>query len=373
MAGIYIHIPFCKQRCIYCDFYSTAQRLMIDSYIDCLLLEAGMRDCIKHPKTVYMGGGTPSLLGLDQMRKLINGLNEIYDFSGVVEFTVEVNPDDVNVDYIRGLKELGVNRVSMGIQSFNDNELKAINRRHNATDAVNAVKSIKNAGIENISIDLIYGIPGQTINSWHESIACALRLNVKHISAYNLSYEKGTKLWMLRNRGEVKEIDDSTCIEMYQLLINSLKKAGYIHYEISNFCLLNYHSKHNSSYWDETPFIGLGASAYSYDGVNRSYNPPSLHNYVNSIKSGKLVIETEETQWWERYDEMVMVSLRTIKGLNLSKVFDLYGEKVVNHVMKAAKPHIDCGHILLKDNHLIIAEDAVMMSDTIIRDIMWDN
>lgn len=371
MAGIYVHIPFCKQRCIYCDFYSTSLHALIDDYVDAVITEASMRPC-NGVSTVYLGGGTPSQLSCSQISRLIMGLRSVYDMDSLEEFTVEVNPDDVTKEYIDLLKSMGVNRISMGVQSFVDAELVTINRRHDADGAIKAVEVIRDSGIDNVSIDLIYGIPGQTMKSWEASIATALKLMPEHLSAYNLSYEHGTKLWQMRERGELKETDEETCVEMYKLLSGMLKNAGYNHYEISNYCLPGFHSRHNSSYWDGTPYVGLGASAHSYDGSLRSYNCPSVKEYIKEIKANRRPATTETLEWWEKYDEVIMVALRTSRGLDLKKISSEFGESKLDYLLSCSRKYIDNGMLLLKDDFLQVSEDAFMMSDAIIRDLMWD-
>lgn len=372
MAGIYVHIPFCKQRCIYCDFFSTALHERIDDYVNCLVGEARMRPC-NDVKTVYLGGGTPSQLSSVQMGRLLDGLRDVYDLSGVEEFTVEVNPDDVTVDYIAMLKSLGVNRISMGVQSFVDSELSMINRRHDAQGALHAISCMRQAGIDNVSIDLIYGIPGQTLDSWRESVRVALSVGAQHISAYNLSYETGTRLWKMREQGLIAEVDEGTCVEMYKALIQMLRDAGYEHYEISNFSLPGWHSRHNSAYWDGTPYVGLGASAHSYDGCNRSYNPASLREYMVMIGQGQLACVIEETEWWERYDETIMVALRTARGLDLNLIKVEFGDEAYDYLLSVAQNYITDGKLVRDGSRLYITEDAIMMSDAIIRDLMWDD
>lgn len=370
MAGIYIHIPFCKQRCIYCDFYSTVQQQYIDDYIDAVVSEARMRP-LSHVRTVYVGGGTPSLLSVSQFTKLVDGLCAVYDLNGVEEFTVEVNPDDVTADYVKALMACGVNRISMGVQSFDDNDLLLVNRRHDAKAALRAIEVLKGTGIANISIDLIYGIPGQTVDSWQTSVARAIETGVNHISAYNLSYEEGTKLWMMRETGQIAEVDEATCVMMYNKLVHMLKCAGYDHYEISNYCLPGYHSRHNSSYWDGTPFVGLGASAHSYDGNARVYNPASVKDYIRIIKNGETACVVEETEWWEKYDEMIMVALRTAKGLDVEEVKRRFGSATMDKLLCKAGCFINQGLLEKSDGRLYIPEEAMMMSDMVIRELMW--
>ena len=374
MAGIYIHIPFCKRKCSYCDFYSVANTRLADEYVSALVRELHIRaaeidfDCVT---TIYIGGGTPSVLTLAQMHKLMQGLREKVNFANVREVTIEVNPDDVTEDYILGLKALGVNRVSMGVQSFVDVELKAVNRRHNAAEAITAVEAIRRAGIANVSIDLIYGLPGQTIESWRHSLDTLLTLGVEHVSAYNLSYEEGTALTRLRDMGRITEVDEDTCVEMYEMLCSRLAEAGYEHYEISNFALPGMYSCHNSNYWNGTPYLGLGAAAHSFDGVVRRYNPMSVTAYIEAIEQGKPAYEWEREEWWQMYNEMVMVSLRTMWGVDITNIEKRFGAEMRSRFEAIASDYISRGLMAKSDNNFKITESGIMLSDSIIRDLMY--
>ena len=374
MAGLYIHIPYCKSKCTYCDFYSTPQVETMEQYVHSLLCEAKLRqEEIPHQfTTLYLGGGTPSVMPLELMSQLINGLKSTFDLSHVEEFTIEANPDDVTQEYIAALMQLGVNRVSMGVQSFNDNELQAINRRHSAQQAIDAVHDIKEAGITNVSIDIIYGLPGQTLNSWKHNVKQAIDLDVQHISAYNLSYEPGTRLWVMRERRKVQEVSDEDCIAMHNTLVEMLIDAGFEHYEISNFARPGYRSRHNSSYWNFTPYLGLGAAAHSFDGTTRRYNPSSIKEYIDKLSNGNTAYIEEHLELWERYDEEVMVRLRTSEGLNTQLIAKSYGEYVYNKLLDKAKFFIEQNRLTLNGNTLILTPSGVMMSDNIIRDLMWD-
>lgn len=321
--------------------------------------------------TLYLGGGTPSVMPVELLSALINGLSEIFDLSLVEEFTIEVNPDDVTREYVQELRHLGVNRVSMGVQSFNDGDLRAINRRHSAQQAIDAVDAIKKAGISNVSIDLIYGLPGQTLDSWQHNVEQAIDLNVQHISAYNLSYEPRTRLWVMREHGKVQEVSDDDCIAMHDMLVKMLKQAGFEHYEISNFARPGYRSRHNSSYWNFTPYLGLGAAAHSFDGNVRRYNPSSIKEYIEKLSNGSPAFIEENLEWWERYDEEVMVRLRTSDGLDTKLIAQRYGDKVSNHLIKQSQQFIGQGLLRVKGNSLILTPSGVMMSDNIIRNLMW--
>lgn len=377
MAGVYIHIPFCASRCSYCDFFSTLQ--MADAgvpYVDALIAEAKMR-CTElrgeAVSTLYLGGGTPSQLPIPLLAKLVDGLRGVLDLRGVEEFTIEANPDDVTPEWCAAVTAMGVNRVSMGVQSFEDNILRNIGRRHDASQVVDAVRNLRDAGIDNISIDLIYGLPGQTVDSWTRTVEQAIALAPKHISAYGLTYEEGTRLWRQREAGEVMEVPEEQCLEMYHILVERLTMAGFEHYEISNFALPGYYSRHNSSYWDETPYLGLGAAAHSYDGITRRSNPHDLQGYIDKISAGKPACEVEEMTLWERYDERVMLGLRTARGVDVARLREDFGERAWQHFTTEAQRHINAGNLKLQDEtHYVLTADGIMLSDSVMRDLMWD-
>ena len=377
MAGVYVHIPFCASRCSYCDFFSTLQLEQTGAdYVEAVIAEALLRREELHGETVrtlYLGGGTPSQLPLPLLSRLAAGLGECFDLSGVEEFTVEANPDDVTAAWCEALPPLGVNRVSMGVQTFEDDILRLIGRRHTSSQVVDAVARLRDTGIDNISIDLIYGLPGQTIASWTDSVERALALTPQHISAYGLTYEEGTRLWWQRERGEVTEVPEEQCLEMYRILVQSLQRAGYGHYEISNFALPGYQSRHNSSYWNDTPYLGLGAAAHSYDGKVRRYNPHDLQVYIDKVMAGETACEQEELTRWERYDERVMLGLRTSQGVDADKLRKDFGNEAWRHFVKMAQGHITAGNLSVSDNgRYVLTRDGIMLSDSIIRDLMWD-
>ncbi|MBR1544196.1 MAG: radical SAM family heme chaperone HemW [Muribaculaceae bacterium] len=376
MAGLYIHIPFCKKRCIYCDFYSTNRLDLTDRYVTAVVEEASLRhhelgaaDTIR---TIYLGGGTPSQLTPGQLGTITDGVGRWLNLSEVVEFTVEVNPDDVTGDYVKSLVGLGVNRISMGVQSFNDTELATINRRHDAKCAITAYDTIREAGIQNVSIDLIYGLPGQDPVSLSASVEQALKLRPEHISAYNLTYEEGTVLWKKRLSGEVTEADEDLCVEMYRLIVRRLKEAGYEHYEISNYALPGYRSRHNSSYWNHTPYIGLGAAAHSFDGSVRRSNPADLMAYINAVEQGRLPFAEEIITTEERYDEDVMVALRTTDGLDIEKIGEKYGDKVKASLQAKACKYLESGIMQKNHGRIFLTDEGMLLSDAVIQDLMWD-
>ena len=377
MAGLYVHIPFCQSKCIYCDFYSMPDRLhQASEYVDALLIEAeARREEVKGEPitTVYVGGGTPSLLSEMLMKKLVTGLGRIFDMSRVEEFTIEVNPDDVHVDYIRFLRSIGVNRVSMGVQSFRDEDLRLINRRHHAAQAISAVEAISAAGIENVSIDLIYGIPGQSEEDWKKNVEKAISLKVNHISAYSLMYEHGTRLSTMRDKGLVEEVAEESVAAMYDILVRELHHAGYQHYEISNFCLPGYHSRHNSSYWNLTPYLGLGVAAHSYDGTVRRYNPSHLQDYLQAMKSHQPFAKAEQCTESERYDEYVMLRLRTALGLGIEALQEMFSPKFSDFFIRKAKVLLAQGLLCEAEGNVFIPEHHVMVTDMITCELMWED
>ena len=377
MAGIYIHIPFCASRCSYCDFYSTLLLSEVgERYVDALLAEALLRRGELHGavvKTLYLGGGTPSQLPLPLLSRLIRGLREVIDLGAVTEFTVEANPDDVTREWCETVKSLGVNRVSMGVQSFEDEILKLIGRRHTARQVGDAMVSLREAGIGNVSIDLIYGLPGQTVSSWAATVDQAVALGPWHISAYGLTYEEGTRLWHQRERGEVTEVPEEQCLEMYRLMTERLRRAGFEHYEISNFALPGWYSKHNSSYWNETPYLGLGAAAHSYDGQVRRSNPCDLRTYTDRLLAGEAVCEEERLTPSERYDERVMLGLRTSRGVDARRLREDFGEEAWRHFTREAQRHIDAGNLRLSAGDVyVLTPDGIMLSDSVMRDLLWE-
>ena len=314
MAGIYIHIPFCKTRCAYCDFYSTTQTSLRERYIQALCRELELRNGYLqgHPvHTVYFGGGTPSQLRPTDLERIFGPLYKVYGLEQCTEITLEANPDDLTDDYVAALARLPFNRVSMGIQTFHDPTLRLLNRRHTAAQAVAAVNRLRRAGIRNISIDLIYGLPGETQERWEADLRQALSLDVEHISAYLLTYEEGTPLYRMKQQGQVQEADEDSCLCFFTTLMDTLAANGYEHYEISNFCKPGFHSRHNSSYWQGTPYLGCGPSAHSYNGQTRSWNTPSIDRYLAGIDSGQPASDTERLSLHTRYNEYIMTRLRT--------------------------------------------------------------
>ena len=286
MAGIYLHIPFCKTRCIYCDFYSTTREDLKRRYVQALCKELRMRrDYLQGApvETVYFGGGTPSQLGEEDFADIFRTLQEVYGLENAVEITLEANPDDLTEAYVDTLRRFPFNRISMGIQTFDDATLRLLHRRHTARQAIETVQRCREAGFQNLSIDLIYGLPGETEERWQRDLEEAIRLHPEHISAYHLTYEEGTPLHRLLLSHQVREVDEDVSLRLFNRLTQSLKRAGYVHYEISNFCLSGHHARHNTSYWQGIPYLGCGPSAHSFDTQSREWNLASLEAYITSL------------------------------------------------------------------------------------------
>ena len=372
MAGIYIHIPFCRSRCIYCGFYSTTGLELRQRYVDALCKEmmirgeklevSGERIDIE---TIYFGGGTPSQLTIEQLRQLLIYINKVEKDA---EITIEVNPDDVTPEYATAIKQLGVNRVSMGAQTFDDRRLRFLNRRHTAEQVSEAVRILRQAGIQNISIDLMYGFPDETLENWDADITQALALDVEHISSYCLMYEESTPLYRLLEEGKVSETDEELERQMYYHLIDRLEAAGYEHYEISNFARPSFRSRHNSSYWNLTPYIGLGAAAHSFDGkACRRWNISDIQQYIESIENGQPRFEEELLDENTRYNDMLTVALRTNEGLDLNKLSDYYR----NYCLREAQHYINDELLQLSpEGHLHLTRSGLFVSDMIISDLM---
>jgi len=371
MAGIYIHIPFCKSRCVYCDFYSTTSLALSQRYVDAVCkemeersMEYGTRD--RRIETVYLGGGTPSQLSESLLRQLFSHLYKSYTISPDAELTIECNPDDVTEEFAHLLSELPVNRVSMGAQTFSHERLKFLRRRHTAEQVTEAVSRLRRAGIRNISVDLMYGFPDETMEEWERDIQEAIRLDVEHLSAYALQYEEGTPLYKMLERGEVKEVDEELSRQMYYRLMDALKEAGFEHYEISNWGKPGLHSRHNSSYWNQTPYIGLGAAAHSFDGQNRQWNVADIRQYMEGIEKGEPCVEHEILTPDNHYNEIVMTALRTSEGLSLEKLSTAYAD----YCLRQAKRFVDDGLLLLDNQKLRLTRKGLFVSDMVMAELM---
>jgi len=373
MAGIYIHIPFCKQRCTYCDFYTEVAPQFIPKFIDSLINEIALRQEYLQNEvinTIYFGGGTPSVLSIEQFSLIFNTISSNFTVDINAEITLEANPDDLTVEFIKSLRKLPFNRLSIGIQSFEDVDLKRINRRHTAIQAIEAVENAKKAGFDNISIDLIYGLPFQTLKSWENQLDVALNLNIQHISAYGLTYEVDTKLYKQRENKEIETVNDDTMNEMYLLLVNKTKESGFEAYEISNFARPNFRSQHNSAYWKQESYIGIGPSAHSYNISSRQWNVSSITEYVNAIEDGLPLFELEELSLNDKYNDYIMVSLRTAEGVDLNFIAQNFGSEYASFCLQNSQSFIDNNLITFIDSKFSLTTDGIMISNQIIMQLM---
>ena len=368
MATLYVHIPFCESRCVYCGFYSTTLLEQRQRYIDALCKELEARS--EQPEritSIYLGGGTPSQLPPAQLEQLLSHIYNRYQIVPDAEVTIECNPDDMTDDYAHSLRALPVNRVSMGAQTFDDQRLHFLHRRHKALQVPQAVERLRQAGIGNISIDLMYGFPDETLADWERDIHAALSLGVEHLSAYCLMYEEGTQLYRLLQQGQIHETDEETERQMYELLMERLATAGYEHYEISNFARPGRRSRHNSSYWNDTPYIGLGAAAHSYDGRCRSWNVADLQEYMRRIEHGESPVEDSELiEGWTRYNDRVTVALRTCEGLDLNTLT----ESQRDYCTQTARRFLDDGLLRIESSHLMLTRRGLFVSDMVMSELM---
>lgn len=372
MAGIYIHIPFCKSRCIYCGFYSTTLLDLRKKYINAVCREMELRkNYIREPfSTIYLGGGTPSLLDEAELTKLFLYINNVYDVDRNAEITMECNPDDITPEFTNMLSRLPINRVSMGAQTFADSRLRLLHRRHNSDEVKHAVKLLREAGIKNISIDLMFGFPDESLSQWKEDISAALALNVEHISAYSLMYEEDTPLWKMLDTGKVKEIDEELSLTMFKELVCQLTDAGYEHYEISNFARPGYRSRHNSSYWHQVPYIGLGAAAHSFDLNSRQWNVADLKLYIEEINNGIIPMEREELDNDTTFNDIITTALRTSDGINLNALETRLGKRYRNTLISAAGKHLEQGLLEIRHDRLRLTSEGIFISDMVMSDLM---
>ncbi len=369
MQGLYIHIPFCKSRCIYCGFFSTTMLDLRQQYVDALCQEMKMR-CQggENISTIYLGGGTPSQLTTDQLRQI---LHRAYIYNKVekdAEVTIEVNPDDVTERFANDLTQLPVNRISMGVQTFDDKRLRFLHRRHTAEQVTTAVDRLRAAGIKNISIDLMYGFPGETIADCEADIAKALSLQVEHISTYCLMIEEDTQLQQMLQQGNITETEEELERQMYETIINRLEDGGYEQYELSNFARPGFHSRHNSSYWDGTPYIGIGAAAHSYAIESRSWNIADIKQYIQGMANSQRIYEEERLDSDTRYNDAITVALRTSRGLDLQAL----SPKHRTYCLENAQRYLDDGLLeRTQDNRLRLTRRGLFVSDMIMSNLIY--
>ena len=380
MAGIYIHIPFCKSRCTYCGFFSTTSLAMREAYTNAICKELHMRrDYLNGQpiETIYLGGGTPSILKLEATEKILSTIYNIYNVRAK-EITMECNPDDlIRPDGIKTgtllprLRPIGVNRLSIGVQTFNDTLLRTLNRRHTAIQAQQAVHAAHEVGFDNVSIDLMFGLPGQMLEDFKNDVSEALSLDIQHLSVYSLSYEEGTPLHRKLLKGLVQEADEELSRNMYEHVIDATTEKGLKHYEISNFAVPGKESIHNSNYWRGIPYIGVGAGAHSFDTQSRQFNIESLPDYIKEITDGTLPMCKEILTTADKYNEYVFTALRTRNGLNIQQLHKIFGPELHAYFLRMAKKHIDNGFLYNESDQIRLTRKALFISNDIMSDLMF--
>ena len=373
MAGIYVHIPLCGSRCYYCDFYSSTYHGNKGDLLQSIRKELiDRKEYLKGEaiRTIYFGGGTPSQLSVMEIKSILQVIEQTYDCC-VEEITLEANPEDLSLDYLQALKECGVNRLSLGVQSFNPGDLLTINRRHTVTKAIESVRMAQQCGFDNISIDLIYGLPNQTLNDWLYNLQQAVELGVQHISAYSLTFEEGTMLTKMRDRGEIMEADEELSFEMFKLLRQTLSENGYVPYEISNFALPGYESKHNSSYWNYVPYLGVGPSAHSFDGQSRRWNIANRRLYISKMADGDSYYNMEMLDNFTRYNEYVMTGLRKKEGVDIAVLETLFGKDLKDYFLRMIAPYVKEQKVIKEESRYALSEEGIFISDYIIEELLW--
>ena len=367
MAGIYIHIPFCKQACFYCDFHFSTSLKKKDALISCLVKEIELRKKALNNQiveTIYFGGGTPSMLSAKEISLLIAAVYKHHTVVASPEITLEANPDDLSEEKIIELSHTPINRLSIGVQSFFEKDLKLMNRAHSSSEAHTSLE-IATRYFENISIDLIYGIPGLTHEEWQQNIQTALNFNVSHISSYALTVEPKTALEKLIKKGKIEKVDEVLAQEQFFILRDLLEKANFVHYELSNFGKENYFSKNNTAYWLGKSYLGIGPSAHSFDGKQRSWNVRNNTQYIKEIELNKLPIESEVLSVTDRYNESVMTGLRTIWGVSLEKIKTDFGPKYVTYIQTESEKYIQQKLLYVEANTLKTTKEGAFLVDGI--------
>jgi oxygen-independent coproporphyrinogen-3 oxidase len=373
MAGIYIHIPFCRQKCYYCDFYKTVNTNQTDTFISTLEKETVLRKSYisqEKVKTIYFGGGTPSVLTEKQLSAVFKFLHEFFSVVPDAEITFEANPDDLTKEYLQMLKNTGINRLSIGIQSFQNEHLKKMNRRHNTEQAIKSIEIAASVGFSNLSADLIYGLPGLTLQEWESSLQQIFRLPVVHLSAYHLTYHQGTPFYTWLKKGTLRELSENESIEQFNLLIDEAEKAGFEQYEISNFARNEQYSKHNSAYWSGEKYLGLGPSAHSFNGDSRRWNIAHLDRYIHGIENNTTWFEEEILSENDRFNEYILTRLRTKWGISVQEIAKRFGLKYARLVEKEAAKYLLSGKMKEQNGIFTLTRKGLFVSDDLMTDFM---
>ncbi len=374
MAGIYIHIPFCKTKCHYCDFYKTTDFGAKTDFVSALKQEIEWRKNELQQEeiaSIYFGGGTPSVLKIEEISSILHHLSNCFSVADDVEITLEANPDDLIPEFLEGIKNTPVNRLSIGTQSFHDADLKSMNRRHNSQQALASIQAASDAGIKNISIDLIYGLPNQTLADWKDNVLKAVALDVQHISAYHLTYHEGTVFYEYLKTGKIKELPDELSFDQFKLLLSELKKAGFEQYEISNFARNQRYSRHNKAYWERKKYLGFGPSAHSFDHQSRRWNVSSLRKYLQAIDEKVPFWETEVLSPQDQYNDYMITSLRTKWGISLNYLQTNFASKYVSYFQHEAEKYLESKHLYLEDGIYRLSDEGLFISDKIMEELFY--
>jgi len=374
MAGIYIHIPFCKTKCHYCDFYKTTDFASRPDFLSALHLEIKSRKqelSGERIESIYFGGGTPSVLKVDEIKSILDRIFADYLVSDDVEITMECNPDDLSARFLGQLKESPVNRLSLGTQSFNDQDLKSMNRRHDSKQATTAVKMARDYGFTNISIDLIYGLPNQSLEAWKTNVERAILMDVQHISAYHLTYHEGTVFYDYLKTGKIKELPDELSFDQFKLLKKACEKAGFEHYEISNFAKSGLYSRHNRAYWERKSYLGFGPSAHSFDLKTRRWNVSSLWKYLTAFETNSRYWENEILTDQDQYNDYVITSLRTIWGISEQYLEQSFDRRFTEHFRFEAQKFINSHHLKLDEGAYKLSTEGLFISDKIMEHLLY--
>jgi oxygen-independent coproporphyrinogen-3 oxidase len=372
MAGIYIHIPFCKRKCHYCNFFSIASKKHIPAYLDTLKKEIELqKDYLENNEinTIYFGGGTPSLFSARQIERILKDVNANFKVSGQAEITIEANPDDVTEGWVNEISSSGINRVSLGVQSFFDEDLAYLNRIHDGREAELAIMLLKSKGYDKLTIDLIYGIPGLTDENWEHNLNKFFQYDIPHLSAYALTVENKTALDALIKKGKSEAPDDKSAVSHFKTLLSLMEERGYIHYEISNFAREGFYSRHNSLYWTGGHYLGLGPSAHSYNGRSRRWNKASMKAWMDLVSYFEESFEEEVLTKEQRFNEYVMTSLRTVWGCDLSVVRQEFGQEYLTELLSASDKHISNKLLIYKGSKLFLTSKGKLFADGIASDL----
>lgn len=374
MAGIYIHIPFCNSKCAYCGFYSIASQKQKSAFLEALHTEIALRtDYLNGEEigTIYFGGGTPSVLSVEEIKGILESVFRHYKVNSAAEITLEANPDTLNPDYLQDLRKLGINRLSIGIQSFFDDDLKYLSRRHDSNHAKQCINWAKQAGFDSLTLDLIYGLPTATAEKWNQNLDLFFETQAQHLSAYALTVEPNTILAKQIASQQLQPVNEDDAVRDYEILCQRAKENGFLHYEISNFAKPGFRSKHNCSYWNRTPYAGFGPSAHSFDGVSRQWNVGNLSQYIASHDSPNL-FEKEILTPEERYDEYVMTSLRTMWGCDLKYMEREMGKRFSDFCLKQAQKPLSQGMLTQTNEFLYLTDAQMLFADGVAEALFWE-